>query len=161
MTSKLCVQADVHNTSAISGGSGSGVHSDISNIIPKDILANMELEKSDPVCTSMLTEELMKLKSKEEEEKMHLQEEEWKEARHKAQELWAKKKGKELQVKIGEEKRHAEHARLEKIKWEKELEGEKLDKNAMMLIKENSRRTYEKNRKRKRRIRNAGGQEKI
>ena len=66
MTSKL---ADVHNTLAISGRSGSGVHSDISNIIPKDILANMELEKSDPVYTSMLTEELMKLKSKEEEEK--------------------------------------------------------------------------------------------
>ena len=82
-TSKL---ADVHNTSAISGGSGSSVHSDISNIIPKDILADMDLEKSDPTYTSMLTEKLMKLKSKEE-EKLCLQEEEWKEARHKAQEL--------------------------------------------------------------------------
>ena len=58
----------------ISGRSGSSVHSDISNIIPKDILADMDFEKSDPAYTSMLTEELMKLKSKE--EKLHLQEEE-------------------------------------------------------------------------------------
>ena len=94
MTSKLSVLADVHNTSAISGRSGSGVYSDISDIIPKDILAHMELEKTDPVYTSMLTEELMKLKSKEEEERLCLQEEEWKEARCKAQELWAKKKEK-------------------------------------------------------------------
>ena len=42
-TSKL---GDVHNTSAISGRSGSGVHSDISDIIPKDILTDMELDKS-------------------------------------------------------------------------------------------------------------------
>ena len=90
MTSK---PADVHNTSAVSGGSGLAAHSDISNIIPKDLLADIELEKSDPAYTSMLTKELMKLKSKEE-AKMHLQEEEQKEARHKAQELWDKKKGK-------------------------------------------------------------------
>ena len=98
--------ADVLNTSAISGRSGSGVHSDISDIIPKDILANMDLKKFDPVYTSMLTEELMKLKSKE--EKICLQEKEQKEARCKAEELWAKKKEKELQVKMEEEKRHAE-----------------------------------------------------
>ena len=96
MTSKL---ADVHNTSAISGRSGSGVHSYISDIILKDILADMDLEKSNPAYTSMLTEELMKLKSKEEEEKLHLQEEEWKEARHKAQELWAKKRKKNFKLK--------------------------------------------------------------
>ena len=79
--------SDVHNTSAVSGRSGSAAHSDISDIIPKDLLADIELEKSDPAYTSMLTEELMKLKSKEEEEKMCLQEEEQKEARCKAQEL--------------------------------------------------------------------------
>ena len=121
MTSK---PADVHNKSVISGGSGSGVHSDISDIIPKDILADVELEKPGPVYTSMLTEELMKLKSKE--EKLCLQGEEWKEARRKAQELWAIKKEKELQTKMEEEKRYAEQARLEKIKWEKELEADKI-----------------------------------
>ena len=47
----------------------SGGHSDISDIIPKDILADIELEKSDPSYTSMVTEELIKLKSKEEPEK--------------------------------------------------------------------------------------------
>ena len=124
MTSKLSVQADVHNTSAISGGSGLGVHSDIPDIIPKDILTNMELEKTDLVYTSMFTGELIKLKSKE--EKLRLQEEGQKEARCKAQELWAKKKEKELQVKIEEEKKCAEQVRLEKIKREKELEAEKL-----------------------------------
>ena len=126
MTSKLSVQADVHNTSAISGGSGSSVHSDIFDIIPKDILADIELEKTDLAYTSMLTEELMKLKSKEEEEKLCFQEEEQKDARCKAQELWAKKKKKELQVKIEEEIKHAEQVKLEKIKREKELEAEKL-----------------------------------
>ena len=104
MTSKLSVQADVCNTSAISGRCGSGVHSDILDIIPKDILADMELEKTDPVYTSMVTEELMKLKSKEEEEKLHLQEEEWKEARHKAQELWAKKREKTFRLKLKKKK---------------------------------------------------------
>ena len=67
-------------------------HSYLSNIIPKEILADIELEKSDPSYTSMVTEELMKLKSKEEAEKVRLQEEERLEARCKAQELWAKKK---------------------------------------------------------------------
>ena len=98
-TSKPCVQGDIHNTSAISGGSGSGVQSDISDIIPKDILADMELEKSDPAYTSMLTEELIKIKSKEEEEKIHLQEEEWKEARCKAEEILAKKRKKNFNLK--------------------------------------------------------------
>ena len=71
----------------------SGGCSDLSDIIPKEILTDVELEKSDPSYTSMGTEELMKLKSKEEAEKMCLQEEERREARRKAQELWAKKKG--------------------------------------------------------------------
>ena len=70
----------------------SGDHSDLSDIIPKEILADVELEKSDSSYTSMVTEELMKLKSKEEAEKMCLQEEERWEARHKAQEPWAIKK---------------------------------------------------------------------
>ena len=74
-------------------------HSDLSNIIPKKILADVELEKSDPSYTSMVTEELMKLKSKEEAEKVRLQEEEWREARCKAQELWAKKRRKNLKLK--------------------------------------------------------------
>ena len=57
------------------------MHSDIPDIIPKDILADIKLEKTDPAYTSMLTEELMKLKSKEEQEELCLQEEEQKEAR--------------------------------------------------------------------------------
>ena len=80
------------------GGSVSGGHSDLSDIIPKEILADIELEKSDPSYTSMVTKELMKLKSKEEAEKMHLQEEEQQEARCKAQELWAKKSRKNLKL---------------------------------------------------------------
>ena len=96
--------ADVHNTSNVSGGSVSGGCSDLSDIIPKEILTDVELEKSDPSYTSMVTKELMKLKSKEEAEKMHLQEEEWQESRCKAQELWAKKKEKELKAKLEEEK---------------------------------------------------------
>ena len=117
--------ADVHNTSAVSGGSGLHGHSDILDIIPKDLLTDIDLEKSDPACTTMITEELVKLKSKDEEEKLHLQEEEWKEARHKAQELWAKKKEKELQAKLEVDKKCAEQARLAKIKCEKELQAEK------------------------------------
>ena len=76
----------------------SGGHSDLSDIIPKEILADVELEKLDPSYTSMVTKELMKLKSKEEAEKMCLQEEEWWEARCKAQELWAKKRRKNLKL---------------------------------------------------------------
>ena len=90
--------ADVHNTSNVSGGAVSAGHSDLSNIILKEILADLELEKSDPSYTSMVTEELMKLKSKEEAEKVHLQEEERQEARHKAQELWANKRRKNLKL---------------------------------------------------------------
>ena len=90
--------ADVHNTSNVSGGPVSAGHSDLSDIIPKEILADVELEKTDLSYTSIVTEELMKLKSKEEAEKMHLQEEEWQEARHKAQELWAKKRRKNLKL---------------------------------------------------------------
>ena len=82
--------ADVHNTSAVSRGSGSHGHLDISNMIPKDLLADIDLEKSDLAYTTMIMKELVKLKSKDTEEKLHLQEEEQKEARHKAQELWAK-----------------------------------------------------------------------
>ena len=78
----------------------------------------MELDKSNPVYTPLLTE-LMKLKSKEEEEKLHLQEEEWKEAIRKAQELWAKKRKKNFMLKWKKKKRHAEQVRLEKFKWEK------------------------------------------
>ena len=85
--------ADVYNPSNVSGGAVSAGHSDLSNIIPKEILADVELEKSYPSYTSMVTKELMKLKSKEEAEKVCLQEEEWWEARCKAQEFWAKKKG--------------------------------------------------------------------
>ena len=84
--------ADVHNPSNVLGGAVSAGHSDLSSIIPKEILVDIELEKSDPSYTPMVTEELMKLKSKEEAEKVHLREEEWQEARCKAQELWAKKK---------------------------------------------------------------------
>ena len=75
--------ADVHNTSAVSGESSSCGHSDILDIILKDLLADIDLEKSNPAYTTMITEELVKLKSKDEEEKLCLQEEEWKEARHK------------------------------------------------------------------------------
>ena len=87
MTSKLTVQADVHNTSAISGGSGSSVQSDISDIIPKDILADIGLDKSDPTYTSMLTDKLMKIQAKEEEERLFHLEAKQKEARQKAQEI--------------------------------------------------------------------------
>ena len=110
-TSKSTVQVDVHNTSGMSGASGSGVQSDISDIIPKEIFMDMALKKSDPAYTNLLTEELMKLQSKEEEEKLHIQEGEWKEARHKAEELWAKKKKEEHQLKAEEERRFAEQVR--------------------------------------------------
>ena len=89
---------DVHNPSNVSGGAVSAGHSDLSNIIPQEILTDVELEKSDPSYTSMVTEELMKLKSKEEAEKVHLQEEEQQKARHKTQELWAKKRRKNLKL---------------------------------------------------------------
>ena len=128
--------ADVHNTSNVLGGSVSGSHSDLSDIIPKEILADVELEKSDPSYTSMVTKELMKLKSKEEAEKMFLQEEEWWEARCKAQELWAKKKEKELKAKLEEEKKHAEQATLAKLKQEKEIEAEKQNQHRYDLYKQ-------------------------
>ena len=117
--------ADVHNTSAVSGGSSSRGHSDISDIILKDLLTDIDLEKSNPAYTTMITEELVKLKSKDKEEKLCLQEEEQKKARRKAQELWAKKKEKELQAELEEDKKCAEQAKLAKIKHEKELEAEK------------------------------------
>ena len=90
--------ADVHNTSAVSRGSLLHGHSDISDIIHKDLLADIDLEKSYPAYTTMIMEELVKLKSKDEEEKLHLQEEEQKEARYKAQEFWAKKRQKNFKL---------------------------------------------------------------
>ena len=123
-------------------------HSDLSNIIPKEILADVELEKSDPSYTSMVTKELMKLKSKEEAEKVHLQEEERWEARRKAQELWAKKKEKELRAKLEAEKKHAEQVRLAKLKHEKEIEAEKQKQHRYDLykqkLKEDLRKQIEK-----------------
>ena len=109
----------------------------------------------------MLPEELMKLKSKDKEEKLWLQEEEQKEAGQKAQELWAKKKQKDLQVKLEEDKKCAEQARLAKIQCDKEIEAENRNGNAMRLIRKLKVDLHKKNTKGKRTIRNAGGREEI
>ena len=95
----------------------------------------------------MVTKELMKLKSKEEAEKVHLQEEERQEARRKAQELWAKKRRKNLKL-IRRRKKHAEQARLAKLKCEKEIETEKQKQHHYDLykqkLKEDLRKQIEK-----------------